>query len=165
MHKSAVISSNEIYRYRLQREWEWTKPFVTFVMLNPSTADADIDDPTIKKCIKFAKNWGYGRIDVVNLFAFRATDPRRLKEQLDPVGAENDCFIKSTLIDTDLVVCAWGRHGKFKDRDIEAMKILHSSGKTAYSLKINKDGTPKHPLYCPDNSGLVQYSGRPINIT
>lgn len=89
MEKTAIISEDEKYRYQLSRCWDETKPRILFIMLNPSTADANIDDPTIRRVISFAKSWGYGGVYVGNLFAFRSTDPKGLKQIADPVGENN----------------------------------------------------------------------------
>ncbi len=104
---SAVLSPDGVYRYQLVREWDRARPRVAFLMLNPSTADATQNDPTIRKCIAFARSWGCGSLEVVNLFAFRATDPRELGRcgaRVDPVGAENDGYILAAARRASVVV-------------------------------------------------------------
>ena len=105
--RRAVLSECGSYRYALTREWADGK-CVAWLMLNPSTADADIDDPTIRRCIGFARQWGYGRLVVVNLFALRATDPRVLVRNADPVGSKNDFYIAKAMKEAQEVICAWG---------------------------------------------------------
>lgn len=148
----ASFSSCGTYRYELRREWAEDMPLACFVMLNPSTADASTDDPTIRKCIGFARRWGYGRIVVVNLFAFRATKPAVMRMAEDPVGPDNDEAIAQAALDADLVVCAWGQHGRFRGRDVAVMGYLPPR---SHALRIAKNGAPYHPLYVP-------YSAMPI---
>lgn len=158
MKRTADLSPCGLYRYSLTRTWDDWKAAAVFVMLNPSTADASVDDPTILKCVKFAKRWGHGGIIVVNLFAFRATKPADMLPATDPVGAYNDWYIRwaseySRLMSAP-IVCAWGTHGRHRDRDRQVLSIL---GDTARALRINKDGTPQHPLYIPDATDPVPY--------
>jgi hypothetical protein len=141
---SAVI--DEVYRYSLTRTWDAGKPRACFVMLNPSTADASENDPTIRRCIGFAKSWGYGSLEVVNLFAFRATDPSDLrKATLNTVGIENDFYIGEAIQRAAVVICAWGC---FKPASERARAVLQMIPKPHY-LKLGKDGDPCHPLYLP----------------
>ena len=119
-------------------------------MLNPSTADAEADDPTVTRCLRRARDWGYGRLLVVNLFAWRSTDPRALREVNDPVGPENFEAIRWALKESQMFVCAWGAHGKTLDLGQLLLKRLTQfyPGR-AHALKLNADGTPAHPLYLP----------------
>jgi len=107
MIKTAVLSEDKKYRYLLGREWDHNKPCICFVMLNPSTADAEIDDATIRRCTGFARAWGYGSLLVVNLYGLRATHPKALWYDLDPVGPKNDDHIILAVHKTKKVVCAW----------------------------------------------------------
>jgi hypothetical protein len=116
-------------------------------MLNPSTADANVDDPTIRRCIGFARSWGYGRMGVVNLFAFRATKPNDLLRADDPVGPENDDHICDALAHSDFVICAWGAHKFAEARARDFMKILKTRNTLAHCLGVTKAGAPRHPLY------------------
>ena len=138
-HKGAYFSECKKYRYSLHRKWS-KKPLLLFIMLNPSTADANIDDPTIKKCIYFSKKWGFGGILVGNLFAYRSTDPKKLKKTTDPEGANNKRFIKKMVAKASTVICAWGNGYGPPPNYLKRLTELHY-------LKINKDGTPAHPLY------------------
>lgn len=142
---SAVLSPCGIYRYRLERQWDSGLPKVAFVMLNPSTADADQDDPTIRRCINFAKSWGYGGLVVGNLFALRSTDPKALYNHDAPVGPENDAYLTRIAGECHQVVAAWGTHGAFGERGAEVAKMLNGHNLTA--LKLTVAGFPGHPLY------------------
>lgn len=142
MEKSAILSADRKYRYVLTRIWDETKPTVVFIGLNPSTADEEVDDKTIRKCIGYAKRWGYGKLIMVNLFAFRSTDPSMLKRVEDPVGPDNDSYIQKCVSESNLVIACWGNHGKLLNRD----KVLMDSLPNLVCLKRNKNGTPHHPL-------------------
>ncbi|MHB8817167.1 MAG: DUF1643 domain-containing protein [Steroidobacteraceae bacterium] len=151
----AIISACGLYRYTLSRDWEpdffapeYHGGRALFVMLNPSTADATEDDNTIRRCIAFAKSWGRDALDVVNLYAYRATLPDTLWLVDDPVGPENDDHIERLAEDSKLIVCAWGRPGPQKDRAIHVRGLLENRGPVHY-LTLNKDGSPGHPLYLP----------------
>lgn len=143
MEKSAILSADRKYRYVLTRIWDETKPTVVFIGLNPSTADEEVDDKTIRKYIGYAKRWGYGKLIMVNLFAFRSTDPSMLKRVEDPVGPDNDSYIQKCVSESNLVIACWGNHGKLLNRD----KVLMDSLPNLVCLKRNKNGTPHHPLY------------------
>lgn len=161
MLKHATLSACGQYRYWLQRTWgECGKGFCNFIMLNPSTADATIDDPTIRKCIGFAKRWGYEGMHVVNLFAFRATDPDELYKTNCPIGALNDDYIEGSLLSADRTIVAWGKHGSYLGRDVQVMSMLahHAKGRT-FALKLNGDGSPRHPLYVPYDVEPVVFGG------
>jgi hypothetical protein len=156
--RGAVIDSSEQFRYSLWRIWNSNLPGVLFIMLNPSTADSNIDDPTIRRCIGFSKAWGYGSIEVVNLFAYRATNPDELKKCMDPIGPENDENIRKALRQADKVITAWGTKGTFLKRDQEVMEILKSHH--PHCLEMSKEGHPKHPLYIAADCKPFQYFGR-----
>lgn len=143
MEKSAILSADRKYRYVLTRIWDEKKPTVVFIGLNPSTADEEVDDETIRKCIGYAKRWGYGKLIMVNLFAFRSTDSSMLKRVEDPVGPDNDSYIQKCVSESNLVIACWGNHGKLLNRD----KALMGSLPNLVCLKRNKNGTPHHPLY------------------
>lgn len=143
MEKSAILSADRKYRYVLTRIWDEKKPTVVFIGLNPSTADEEVDDETIRKCIGYAKRWGYGKLIMVNLFAFRSTDPSMLKRVEDPVDPDNDSYIQKCVSESNLVIACWGNHGKLLNRD----KALMGSLPNLVCLKRNKNGTPHHPLY------------------
>lgn len=155
--KDAEISACGQYRYRLSRAWDTAMPQCLFVMLNPSTADADNDDPTIRRCIGFARAFGCGSLSVVNLFAFRATSPTDMKAAEDPVGPKNDTTILEEVIYANgPIICAWGAHGGFRGRDRCVLDIIKQASKTPTALKITKDGFPGHPLYLRSDSTPVE---------
>lgn len=143
--KTADFSTDRLYRYRLTRRWDETKPFMGVVGLNPSTADEKLDDPTIRRCINFAKSWGYGGLLMGNIFAFRSTDPKGLLGTQDPVGAENDAWLQKIKSESELVLAAWGTHGKLMGRGDYVKKLLPG----LHALGLNEDGSPRHPLYLP----------------
>jgi hypothetical protein len=145
----AIISDCGTYRYLLQRFWNYRLETVCFVMLNPSTADAQVDDPTIRRCIERAKHMGFGSLEVVNLFALRSTDPTALKRHANPIGPENDERIIDSAKVSNMVICAWGEHGKYMDRGAKVKAMLKNNGITPYALKVSKSGQPSHPLYLP----------------
>ena len=137
---SAILSSDGIYRYRLEREWDPSKPKLLFIMLNPSTADAIHDDPTIRRITRFANDWGYGGVLVGNLFAFRSTKPAALKTAADPIGPENMAHIRTMVAECEMVVYAYGNNQS------EPM-WLKELVLEPYFIKLSKKGTPCHPLY------------------
>lgn len=141
---NAVMSACERFRYRLSRQWG-EGGTVCWVMLNPSTADAAQDDPTIRRCIGFSQAWGYGSLVVVNLFALRSTSPKALYASSDRVGPENDRHIADAATTADLVVCAWGNHGALGGRAFEVYRLLPRP----HYLRLTKAAQPEHPLYLP----------------
>lgn len=152
--KTAVLSQDGFYRYSLGRRWGEGKP-VTWIMLNPSTADAEEDDPTIRKCIGFTKRLGQNALEVVNLFAIRATHPNDMKRHSAPIGPDNDGYIIDACTRSSLVICAWGKHGRFRNRDQNVIRVLHSLCIDRYCLSLNGDGTPAHPLMLGYDRGAV----------
>ena len=144
MNSTATLSPCRTYRYSLTREWGRGLA-VLFVGLNPSTADETMDDPTIRRCISFARDWGYARLHMANLFAFRATEPRDMKNASDPVGPENDRHLLALANDSALTVAAWGVHGTFGGRHNAVRGMLPR----LHYLRLTKDGHPGHPLYLP----------------
>ena len=143
MKKDAILSKDRKYRYVLSRIWNDSEPMIMFIGLNPSTADEKEDDPTIRKCIDFAKNWGYGGFYMLNLFAFRATHPEDMFKENEPIGKDNDKYIKEYSKKCDKVMCVWGNNGVYKNRSKEVLEMLDN----AYYLKLNQTGEPAHPLY------------------
>ncbi len=140
MKKHAILSRDDKYRYQLSRIWDEDRPKILFIMLNPSTADADADDPTIRRVVNFAKSWGYGGIFVGNLYAFRSTDPKGLRYADNPIGEDNIRHIQGLIGLTDRVIYAWGNN----QREPEWLcDLVH----TPYCIDISKKGIPKHPLY------------------
>lgn len=141
---SAYFSPDRIYRYSLTRESAplTGQGMVVFIGLNPSTADETQDDPTIRRCIDFARRWGFARLKMLNLFAFRSTDPRGLLNADDPVGPENDCVIAKVIGGSELVVCAWGSFPS----DGRVARVLELVA-APHALGLTKNGSPRHPLY------------------
>ncbi len=163
IQRHATISPCGKYRYLLTREWADPLLMPTracslaFIMLNPSTADGMVDDPTIRRCMNFARREGYYGIAVVNLFAYRATDPKTVCFAKDPVGPNNDDYIKRCLSYGD-VIAAWGSEVFARSRAREVQKML--AGVAIKCLGMNKDGSPKHPLYVPKNTLFTPWSGQ-----
>jgi hypothetical protein len=139
----AKLSDCRNYRFALWRTWDDSKPFAMIVGLNPSTADEVKDDPTLTRCINFAKSWGYGGVCMTNLFAYRATDPKDMKAQNDPIGANNDIWLNKLANDAGIVVAAWGNDGSYLSRSNMVVEMLPN----LHYLKMNKSGEPAHPLY------------------
>jgi hypothetical protein len=140
---AALFSPCRTWRYSLTRALDG-EGTVAFVGLNPSTADETTDDPTVRRCVGFARGWGFARLEVVNLYAFRATNPRQLWRADDPVGPENDRVLASVVAGADLVVAAWGTQPR-PGRLAELAGIL--GGRPLHALALTKDGAPRHPLY------------------
>ena len=156
VRSDALISQCGRYRYWLTRTWDADKPPVCWVMLNPSTADASADDPTIRRCMAFARAWGAGGIVVVNLFALRATDPRELRAQpFNVIGPDNDWHILAST-EGRRVIAAWGAHGGQSARDRRVMRLLE--GRDVVCLGVTKDGFPRHPLYVRRDMKPVPFS-------
>lgn len=153
-HRTADLSPDGAYRYELTRTWADDPdvcPAVCWIMLNPSTADDAIDDHTVRKCVTFSDRWGFGSLIVVNLFAFRATDPADLRRVDDPVGHLNDAAILAAAIAADRVVCAWGNHGVYRDRAAYVTNLLAWTARLPlFSVgQVSKQGQPKHPGRLP----------------
>ena len=134
------------YRYSLERKWQHPRQQarrVLFIGLNPSTADHRQDDPTIRRCVGFARDWGFSELEVVNLFAYRATYPSDLKQATDPVGKRNDYWIRRCHRIADLTIACWGNDGEFMQRADTVLAMLND----LYCLNINRSSQPAHPLY------------------
>lgn len=143
----AIFSPNGMYRYKLWRTWDASTKPACFVMLNPSTADEVMNDPTVERCERRAWAMGYGGLIVVNIFAFRSTDPVYMKAALDPVGPENDRYIAESAKESGMVICAWGNHGRHKARSAAVQRLLSEAGVQPHALKLSATGEPWHPLY------------------
>jgi hypothetical protein len=146
MTRQTLFSPCRTYRYVLWREWIGGDGYAMFIGLNPSTADETQDDPTIRRCIGYAKAWGYSGLCMTNLFAFRATDPKNMKAAADPVGPENDQHLGMLAQRADVVVAAWGASGAHLGRDAKVIAMLDQS---LFCLARTKGGHPGHPLYLP----------------
>lgn len=151
MQRGADFSPCGRYRYRLWRQWgEGSR--VVFVGLNPSTADASRDDPTIRRCIGFAQRWGHARFDIVNLFAFRATQPVDLRAALEPEGPDNLKAIRHAVNVSSAVIACWGHMGGWRDQDRRVLPLLPDDTRC---LGTTKGGHPRHPLFVRYGTPLV----------
>jgi hypothetical protein len=143
----AVYSPCEAYRYLLTRVWNPAGPKALFVMLNPSTATEFQNDPTVERCERRARALGFGAFRVTNIFAFRATDPRVMRAQAEPIGPGNDVAIAESALWADRIICAWGTHGAYLDRGRDVEALLRATGLPLHHLGLSQAGHPKHPLY------------------
>lgn len=149
----ATFSADRVYRYLLWRTWDETLPAVSFCMLNPSTADEEKEDPTVRRCLRFARDWGCGKLIVVNIFALRSTDPHALYRNPDPIGAENDFYIRQAFTESAEMIAAWGNHGAYLERGTAVCKMLAKAfDRPLKHLGITDLGEPRHPLYLRGDS-------------
>lgn len=156
---TALLSTDSVYRYRLtrtfdDRDTEFRSGVINFVMLNPSTAVASIDDPTIRKCMNFTWSWGYRELIVTNLFALRATDPVGLYRHrpTDAIGPQNDTHLRAAADQAWVTVLAYGNHGGLYDRDRQVLDLL--KGRPMMHLGLTESRKPKHPLYLKATTAL-----------
>ena len=140
----AVFSEDRTYRYTLWRKWG-EGPVVHFVLLNPSTANEIDNDPTVERCERRARKWGFGGMNLTNVFAYRSTSPWELYKYYEPIGQPNSGYIYETAKRSNCTICGWGEHGRYKARH-ETMRALLGDF-PVYALKVNKSGIPSHPLY------------------
>lgn len=159
--QTAIISECGRYRYELRRIWDEKLPPYLSIMLNPSTADHERDDPTIRRNINRAQALGFGSLIVCNLGAGRATNPRDWMAMRDPIGPENDHFIESALCETrdrkGVAVAGWGTLGDFMRRDLAVKTMARRLSVDLYSLGVTFGGHPKHPLYVPRRQDLTMF--------
>ena len=151
----ATFSSCGTYRYALGRVWDVNRSLLLFVMLNPSTADSYQNDPTVRRCIKWANLWGYGGLLVGNLFALRSPNPKALYHASDPVGPDNDRSLLEMFQQASKTIVAWGTHGTYRNRSLQVRELLDGN---LYCLKQTANGEPGHPLYLPTLSEPVLWS-------
>lgn len=150
---TATFSDDRRCRFRLQRIWESAGRSLLFIMLNPSIAGADVDDPTVRKCMRYAKRWGYGSLTVVNVYPCIATDPTKLDRELE--FRTNLEVIRQEAEMAERIVCAWGKHAKY----VHVREVVSClPGTKLYALRRNKDGSPCHPLYLADAIEPVVYA-------
>lgn len=151
----AELSPCQKYRYALWRRWSATAEtnLLVFIGLNPSTADAINDDPTIRRCIGFAKSFGFGGVMMLNVYAFRATKPAVLKKAADPNGPLNDETLRRYGKAASMVLAAWGNHCPY-DRQEAVIQLI---GRNFHCLGINASGTPKHPLYISKDTKPIPF--------
>lgn len=160
VYADASLSPCGTYRYVLTRDWfPKTRGHVLWIMLNPSKADALVDDPTIRRCIGFARSWGFDGITVCNLFALRSRDPELLRAHPDPVGPANDDVLETLLAakGTGLAVAAWGVNGAWMRRDLDVIRLAKFAGRDLHALRITRAGHPAHPLYLPADTTPVPW--------
>jgi hypothetical protein len=157
MKRQTIFSRCRTYRYVLWRQWDSRNPsYAMFVGLNPSTADEVTDDPTLRRCVGYAKRWGYGALCMTNLFAYRASEPAKMKAHPAPIGPDNDRWLAALVQKASLVVAAWGVEGVHRQRD-QAVKRLLEDGLTC--LHLTKDGHPGHPLYLKKTLTPIPFGG------
>lgn len=160
--RGAYLSADQQYRYRLWRIWSKTAPPDVWIMLNPSTADADMDDPTIRRCMGFSRGWGSGGILVLNLFAYRSPDPKQLASAPDPIGPENDVILRQECQARHdaRIICAWGSHitAGIGGRGHVVKTLIQALGIQVYCLGVTQAGYPKHPLYIPSRTHYSVFS-------
>lgn len=147
MQGTACFDPSGTYRYHLSRTWDEALPVMAFVMLNPSRADDSCNDPTIRRCITLAQQWGYGGLAVVNLFAYCAAHPKVLWQTPDPVGPENDPHLLRTCGQAERILLAWGNWGSQLGRDRTVLTLLAPHWARCCCLGLNQTGLPRHPLY------------------
>jgi hypothetical protein len=159
MQGDAIFDTTRRYRYSLWRCWQVEAPRLAVVMLNPSTADAQTNDATIRRCLSFAQAWGYGSLEVVNLFALMSTRPQQLKRAAHPIGVDCDRYLRLAAAQADQIVIAWGNWGTWQHRDRTVLQLLrtHSRPEQIYCLGVNRDGQPCHPLYLPRTTRPVPF--------
>lgn len=161
IQRFAVIrGAHDEYRYQLSRVWSYDEPHCLWIMLNPSTADASVDDATIRKCERFAYQWGHGGIIVVNLFAFRSRHPKALLATRDPVGPDNDFYIQEAAACTDRVVCGWGAmpFATARARKVPTMLQRRTHARSPQCLGLTVKGEPRHPLMLAYATELVDFA-------
>ena len=154
MEKGADISADSMYRYSLWRIWQPAKPMAMFIGLNPSTADATRDDPTIRRCLRFSGDWGCGGLVMTNLFAFRATSPKVMLTAPEPIGSQNDRVLEDWGQKVGLIVAVWGTMGGHQGRD----KVIEAQFPELRCLGVTKAGFPRHPARLHSNTQLISYS-------
>jgi hypothetical protein len=146
---ACVFSPCWKYRYTLGRQVEGGRGTLAFVMLNPSTADDTVDDPTVRRCLGYARDLGFGQLQIANLYAWRSRDPYDLLRVPDPVGPGNDHYLLATCTAADLVVCAWGAFVGADARSREVLALLRRGGVVPHALRQTRSGQPAHPLRLP----------------
>ena len=157
LENDAVISECGKYRYLLRRAWDQEKPRALLVMLNPSTADAALDDATIRSCVRLLSGQGYGSMEVVNVYAYRATDPSELAKQPDPFGPRNAATVAAAVARCDVVICAWGAYPPARDHARRILNEVRARRLAVYCFGKTKAGAPKHPLYIKSGTSLQTY--------
>lgn len=168
MKRETTFSPCRKYRYTLWREFDFDlwqgdgiehrRDYVQFIGLNPSTADETIDDPTIRRCIRFCQDWGYGALCMTNLFAYRATQPTVMKAQQRCIGDDNTNQIREIAERAGIIIAAWGRDGNHCGRQEQVIDALQPWREKLHHLGLNLDGTPKHPLYLRADTKPIRWT-------
>ena len=155
-HKAAQLDPSGVYRYWLARSWGPVSKdkTVAFIGLNPSTADADVDDPTIRRCVGFAQSFGATQLVMLNVFAYRSTDPKRLRAVTDPVGPDNDVTLAYARENAGMAIAAWGAFPEHKMR-FDAVRSMFPE---LCVLRLTKQGFPSHPLYLPSTLTPIKWN-------
>ena len=160
MEKTTIFSQCRKYRYTLWREWDglWTtqKQYAMFICLNSSTANETKNDNTVRRCIRYACNWGYTGLCIGNLFAFCAREPKDMKAALDPVGPDNNKYLIKMAKHASVIIAAWGIDGAYLNRDKEVIKLIPD----LHYLKLTKNGFPAHPLFLPKTLKPILWQDR-----
>jgi hypothetical protein len=158
--REAVLSEDRRYRYLLRRTWDADKPLLSWLMLNPSVADGERDDATIRICVGRARRLGCGGIEVVNLFGLIATLPSVLRSVDDPIGPENDRYLSEAAVRANRsggwLVCGWGNNGGYRERDKAVLGLLIQTG-PLWCLGRTDAGAPRHPLRISYNKPLERF--------
>lgn len=159
LESKASFSEDRLYRFTLYRRWAEAGQEILFICLNPSTADEDYNDPTVWRCVNFARDWGYRGVWIGNLFALRATNPAelmsaRFTRSIDLIGRSNSLVLRQMAARCAKVVYAWGNHGRLLNRGRQVVNMIGPG----WCFGVNKTGEPKHPLYQPRNADLIKYS-------
>ena len=157
---AAVFDTSGVFRYRLTRRWLPFAPPAVFICLNPSTATETTNDPTVRRIIGYCQRWGFGGLDLFNIFGLRSTDPKGLRDVADPGGPENDRYIREGTERAALIVVAWGDDGAFQHRGAAVLRLLHD--RMLSCLGMTQAGHPKHPLYLPGNAMPIHYTGEAV---
>lgn len=158
IQRSAEFDETGRYRYWLKREWDAERAAIALIMLNPSRADHCQDDPTLRRCLALAQQWQYGRLTVVNLFAYCTASPKILRGAHHPIGDRNDEHILQACESADGILLAWGNWGSLHQRDRAVLTLLTPYRDRLYCLGLNRTGQPRHPLYVPRQTSLVPWS-------
>lgn len=154
IRRTATFDQTGQYRYWLTREWDTHRPAIALIMLNPSRANERQDDPTIRRCIQLAHQWGYGRLIIVNLFGYCTASPQTLKVVSDPIGVDNDDYILQASAAAEHIALAWGNWGRLHQRDQAVLKLLQPNRDRLVCCGYNRTGQPRHPLYLPRQTPL-----------
>lgn len=146
-YSDALFSPCRTWRYTLHRVWDASQGLLMVIGLNPSTADEINNDPTVTRCINYARDWGFGGLIMTNAFAYRSTDPLAMKKAMvDPVGPDNDYWLQRMAEEAKLILAAWGNHGLWRNRQAHILDLIPQD---IYCLGLTRLGAPRHPLYLP----------------